>query len=125
MRRNDDTEEGMMLTEVLIGLAILSLVSLSMFRVFAGTTGAMRVAQETRTRLDIAQTLLARVSQPNQARAGILTGEADNFRWKIVLQPDDAQQVGVGASVGLSVRIHVGDLEGSPLLSSAVIGVGQ
>jgi type II secretory pathway component PulJ len=123
--RSDDREEGMMLTEVLVALAILSLVSLAMFRVFSGTSEAIRVQRDMAARVDLAQDLLARTAQSGMARPGVATGEANGLKWRIELRAVDVDPVAPNQPAALAVRISVGDLGGPPLLSSAVIGAAN
>lgn len=112
-----DREEGMMLTEVLVALAILSLLSISMFRVFAQTSSAVSRVEEARRRLEIAQNLLI-TAQSQPVTGPSMLGESDGVRWRMDFRPVEAS----AAAKAVSVRILVGDLQAPPVLTSVIAG---
>lgn len=111
-----DSEDGMMLTEVLVALAILSLLSISMFRVFAQTSSAVSRVEEARRRLEIAQNLLVTARSQPLAGASML-GESEGVRWRMDFRPVEAS----AAAKAISVRILVGDLQAPPVLTSVIV----
>ncbi|SES28367.1 type II secretion system protein [Rhizobium sp. NFR03] len=124
MAPHDDTgagggEEGMMLAEVLVGLAILSLVTLAMLRVFSGTTMAVDRVERIRDRLSVAEDVLSERVADVPVRVGREAGHRDGLDWWL-----DAVQVDMpGAAVpAYAIHIRVGNSAGPPVLSSVVYG---
>lgn len=111
-----DSEDGMMLTEVLVALAILSLLSISMFRVFAQTSSAVSRVEETRQRLEIARNLLV-TAQSQPVTGPSMLGESEGVRWRMDFQPAEAS----AATKAIAVRIVVGDLQAPPVLTSVIV----
>jgi type II secretory pathway pseudopilin PulG len=117
---HDEGEEGMMLTEVLVALAILSLLSIAMFRVFSETAQVVARVEASRQRLDLAENLLARLNDGAIPSTGGLSGETDGKLWRVDLVPVYEAAANGGASA-LSVRILVGDLSAPPVLTSVIL----
>jgi hypothetical protein len=117
---HDESQEGMMLTEVLIALAILSLLSLAMFRVFSDTAQIIARVETSRQRLDIAENLLSRLTEGSVSSSRSFTGQTGGHAWRIDLTPVDPVERGRGVEA-LSARILVDDLTGPPVLTSVVL----
>ena len=114
---HDESQEGMMLTEVLIALAILSLLSLAMFRVFSDTAQIIARVETSRQRLDIAENLLSRLTEGTMSSSRSFTGQTGGYAWRVDLTPVERGR-GVEA---LSARILVDDLTAPPVLTSVVL----
>ena len=118
--QHNEAEEGMMLTEVLVALAILSLLSIAMFRVFSETAQVIARVEASRQRLEIAENLLARLNQGAMSSAGALAGETNGMPWRVDRVPVNSPAPSGGATA-LSVRILVGNLSAPPVLTSVII----
>ncbi len=116
-----DGEEGMMLTEVLVALAILSLLSIGMFRVFATTAETVRRVEESRRNHDTAEDILTRLVRTPDAKAGRTSGTTNGLAWQVDLSPVAGTPLGSGPQA-LVARVRVGNLQSPPLLTSIVIG---
>lgn len=127
MRPDDDAEEGpeagMLLPEVLVGLAILALATITMLRVFSGATAAIREVEMTRARMDVAENLLARIVADRRALPLVQSGGADGLTWTVESLPLGDAKPGP-ALAPYRVRISVG-AGTPPLVETVILGAGQ
>ncbi|SIQ86858.1 hypothetical protein SAMN05880582_104132 [Rhizobium sp. RU20A] len=117
----DGGEDGMMLTEVLVALAIVSLLSIAMFRVFATTADTVRRVEQSRRNLDIAEDILSRLTRQPDARAGRTSGSMEGIVWQVDLRPLTGTARGAHPRA-LVARIRVDNLAAPPLLTSVIVG---
>lgn len=127
MRPADDAPDagpqaGMLLPEVLVGLAILALATIVMLRVFSGATAAIRAVEESRARMAVAENLLARIVADRRALPQTQSGIADGLTWTMESLPLGDARPGP-ALAPYRVRISVG--RGAPLIETVILGAGQ
>jgi hypothetical protein len=124
MQGYDESEEGMMLAEVLVGLAILSLVTLTMFRIFAVAASSIRHVDQVATRYDIAENLLSHYSLDGVKAAGEESGQSGSVNWWVEATPVESNNA-VGSLKTYRIGIRVEQHDTPPLLTSIVFGSGS
>ena len=118
-------EEGFALTEVLVGFAILALVSIAMLRAFGGTTQTLRAVSIGEARLDLAERLLAERRAERVPDAGRREGVEDGLSWSTSLEaiPEPDERRAAESLFRLVVAVgRPGDEAPTPVLTTLVLG---
>ena len=98
-------EQGSVLAEAMIAVAVLALVTAVGFRSLAQSARAAHEAQEVRTATLIARSRLASVGADIPLEEGVVEGEDSGFNWRVTLAQSPAAASASGSLLRADVEV--------------------
>jgi general secretion pathway protein I len=106
MRDRQTTEQGSVLVEAMVAVAVIAMMLAVTYRAVGDSVLRSRAAEASRTAMMIAQSRLATVGSEIPLEPGETTGVDGDFAWRIRIAPEteDPSTMGHLLSVTASVR---------------------